>query len=62
MWGEESALELNRQLSIAYFSDHQGDLEIIVEGHTCTFPLEVWHAVLSVTDQWLEKYFEREGY
>ena len=55
-----SALELNRQLTIAYFEDHEGELSIDIDGNSYTFPLNVWQAILSVTDQWLEDYIPRE--
>lgn len=57
-----SALELNRQLTVAYFQDHEDKLDIEIDGNPYTFPLEVWQAILSVTDQWLAKYMVKEGY
>ena len=57
-----SALELNRQLTIAYFEDHEGELDIEIDGSSYTFSLEVWQAILSVTDQWLAKYMDKEGH
>ena len=57
-----SALELSRQLTVAYFQDHEGELDIEIDGSSYTFSLEVWQAILSVTDQWLAKYLVKEGY
>lgn len=55
-----SALELNRQLTIAYFEDHEGDLSIDIDGNSYTFTQDMWQGILSVTDQWLEKYISQE--
>ena len=52
----ESALELNRELTVAHFSDHKGPLTINIDGSTYTFTQSVWEGILSVTDQWLDKY------
>ncbi len=56
----ESVLELNRVLTIAYFEDHEGSLNINIDGSDYTFTQSTWHALLSVTDQWLEKFLPSE--
>lgn len=56
----ESALELNRVLTIAYFSDHEGSLDLDIDGNEYTFSQATWQALLSVTDQWLESYLPAE--
>lgn len=58
--GAESALELNRELTVAHFSDHKGLLTIDIDGSTYTFTQSVWEGILSVTDQWLEDYSAEE--
>ena len=55
-----SALEINRQLTIASFEDHEDELDIEIDGNPYTFSLEVWQAILSVTDQWLGRYLDKE--
>ena len=56
----DSALELNRVLTIAYFGDHEGELSVDIDGTKYTFGQPVWHAILSVVDQWLCKYLPAE--
>ncbi len=56
----DTCVNLNRELTIAWFDDHEGDLQLFIDGHSYTFPQEIWHAVLSVTDQWLEEYLVAE--
>jgi len=55
-------LELNRQLTIAHCEDHEDELDIEIDGNSYTFPLKVWHAILSVTDQWLGEYLKEESW
>lgn len=55
-----SAIELNRLLTIAYHSDHEGDLALEIDGTEYIFPQTTWHAILSVVDQWLEKFLPAE--
>ena len=50
-----TALELWRVLTIAYHEDHDGSIAVNIDGRVHTMPQSVWHAVLSVVDQWLEK-------
>jgi hypothetical protein len=52
----ESALEINRVLTIAYFEDHEGQMTLDIDGSEYTFSQATWQALLSVTDQWLEQY------
>ena len=56
----ESLLELNRVLMIAYCEEHQGSLDINIDGSNYLFPQSTWHAVMSVADQWLEKFLPSE--
>ena len=56
----ESVLELNRVLMIAYCEDHEGSLDINIDGSDYNFPQSTWHALLSVADQWLEKFLPSE--
>ena len=56
----ESALELNRVLTIAYFDDHEGSLDLDIDGSNYKFSQATWQALLSVTDQWLESYLPAE--
>lgn len=56
----ESALELNRVLTIAYFSDHKGSLVVDIDENEYTFSQVTWQALLSVMDQWLENYLPAE--
>ena len=58
--GADSALELNRVLTIAYFTDHEGSLDVEIDGSKYTFSQANWQALLSVTDQWLENYLPAE--
>lgn len=57
---QDSCLELNRVLTIAYFEDHEGPLDVTIDGINYTFPQPAWEAILSVTDQWLERYAPAE--
>lgn len=52
----ESAMELNRVLTIAYFSDHNESLDVDIDGSSYTFSPVTWRAILSCTDQWMEQY------
>lgn len=51
-----SCLELNRQLTIAYFDGHEGELVVNIDGREYEWCQSIWHAVLSTTDQWFEEY------
>lgn len=54
--GAETALELNRELTVAWFQDHEGSLDISIDGSDYTFTKEAWEGILSVTNQWLDRY------
>ena len=55
-----SALELTRLLTVAFCSGHEGDLSLEIDGTKYTFPQTTWRAILSVMDQWLEKFLPAE--
>lgn len=57
-----TALELYRQLTVAHFDGHEGDLTVEIDGNTYCWSQEQWEAVLSCVDQWFELYmFVVEG-
>lgn len=51
-----TALEVYRQLTIAHFSDHTGNLEVDIDGKVYDMTPEIWRAVLGTVDQWYEEY------
>lgn len=53
-----TALDVYRQLSIAYFDEHKGPIDVDIDQTQYTMTQDVWHGVLSCLDQWFEDYFE----
>ena len=50
------ALDVFRQLSIAFFDDFAGDLTFTANGRMVTLQHDEWTAALSCMDQWFDEY------
>ena len=57
---DNSVFELERQLFIADCDEHQGDLDVTVEGRTYTLSQDTWRVAYNAVTQWFEHYLDVE--
>lgn len=54
----ESVMDLYRQIFVAELKEHEGDLDVKIDGKSCTLSQDVWFAVGRAIDPWYEDYVE----